>query len=869
LPIKDLFFLAKVEARANLSYLSPSFYRNVTALMRKISLLFSFSVCALLLWSLSRPWSLGDKQIPPLGNFFNPFSGFWANAEPSGPPRFSNVSLPGLKGKVEVVYDDLLVPHIFAENIEDAAKVQGYVTAQHRLWQMDITVRKASGRLSEVLGERTLRLDRLARRRGMVLAAENDLVTWKKSKVTMDILNAYTEGVNEWIAQMGAEDLPIEFKLIGYRPEPWSVFKSALVTEAMAETLCAWDDDLENTNAFALLGAQAFEDLYPEWNPKQQPVVPDTGQWKNLAPLLPPPFVASATNTSGYGTLHEPQQSSRQTPYGTDGPIIGSNNWAVAGSKTRSGKPILCNDPHLDLTLPSIWYQVQIHTPEANTYGVSLPGVPGVVIGFNENVAWGVTNVSHDVSDWYNIHWTDASRTAYKLDGEEKSVQFRYEEIKVKGQKALIDTVRYTVFGPVTYDFEADNPLRNCALRWVAHDVPEKSAVEVFLGLNMAKGYEDYRAALPGFDAPAQNFVFASRTGDIAIQVQGKYPVRGRQQGRFIQEGDRWANAWHQFVPWEWVPNMKNPSRGYVFSANQHSTPPSYPYYYLGNFEDWRSRRIGDRLTEMTGISVEDMKALQLDNFSQRAADAVPTMLALLDRSQLDADGKQIADEIGQWNFSYDLDKLAPTLFEVWFDSCYAATWDEIRSLENGNHRPSSTDDLNRVKNLKTAIAYPEAWRLVEMLQNEPAHAFFDHPGTPFKETARDIVLESFKQMQSYFKQNPEQRKAYGEVKGFALRHLGQIDAFSRLDVKVGGHRTAPNAISKTNGPSWRMVVELGDPVRAWGVYPGGQSGNPGSPFYDNMVASWSNGDYYELLFLNSPEAVPGKLIGKQTFSPK
>lgn len=838
--------------------------------MRIYRLLFLLSLNALVVWSLNHPWVLGDKQIPPLGNLFNPFTGFWANAEPSGPPRFREISLPGLKSNVEVVYDSLLVPHIFAQNIEDAAKVQGYITAQHRLWQMDITARKASGRLSEVLGERTLRLDRLTRRKGLVFAAENDLLAWQKSKTTMDVLNAYTEGVNEWIARMDPKDWPIEFKLMGYKPEPWNVLKSVLVVESMAETLCAWEDDLENTNAFALLGTQVFADLYPEWNPKQQPVVPDTGQWKGLTPLLPPPFVPSTVNTNGNGMLPDPQHWPIQKTHPTDNPIVGSNNWAVAGSKTRSGRPILCNDPHLNLTLPSIWYQVQVHTPDANIYGVSLPGLPGIVIGFNDHIAWGLTNVSHDVSDWYNIHWTDAARTTYKLDNEEKSVQFRYEEIKVKGQKTVMDTVRYTVFGPVTYDFEADNPLRDCALRWVAHDVSEKSIVEIFLNLNKAKDYKDYKAALPGFDAPAQNFVFASRTGDIAIQVQGKFPVRGQQQGRFIQDGDRWANAWHRFIPWEWVPSMKNPSYGYVFSANQHSTPPSYPYYYFGNFDDWRGRRISNRLAELTDISVEDMKALQLDNFSQRAADAVPIMLALLDRSQLDPDGQQMADEIARWNYTYDPDKLAPTFFDVWFDSCYAATWDEIRSLEDGSHRPTSTDDLNRAKNLKTAIIYPEAWRLVEMLQKEPSHIFFDHLDTPFKETARDIVLESFKQMQNYFKQNPEQKKTYGEIKGFAIKHLGQIEAFSRLDIKVGGHRTAPNAIATTNGPSWRMVVELGDPVRAWGVYPGGQSGNPGSPFYDNMVASWAKGAYYELLFLNSPEAIRATaLLGKQTFSPK
>jgi penicillin amidase len=523
----------------------------------------------------------------------------------------------------------------------------------------------------------------------------------------------------------------------------------------------------------------------------------------------------------------------------------------------------------LNLTLPSIWFQVQIHTPEMNTYGVSLPGVPGVVIGFNEHIAWGVTNVSHDVSDWYKIHWTDASRTKYQLDNEVKTVQLRYEEIKVKGQPSFRDTVRYTVLGPVTYDFEPENPLKDCALRWIAHDVPENSAFDVFLGLDAGKNYEDYKNAIPGFDSPAQNFIFASKSGDIAIQPQGKYPVRGQQQGRFVQEGDRWANAWHSFIPAALVPSMKNPSRGFVFSANQHSTPPSYPYYYTGNFEDWRSRRIYDRLAAMTNATADSMKNMQMDNFSQRAADALPIMIGMLDQTRLNEEGKSMLRELQSWNYRYEAEYLAPTLFETWFDSCYTTTWDEIAALENNGNGKVTTDDLNRGKSPKIQMVYPEAWRFVELLGTDTSSIYFDHPGTTIRETAKDIVLESFQQMVEHYQKHPEQKVVYGQAKGFVLKHLGQIDAFSRLDLKIGGHRTAPNAMSKANGPSWRMIVELDDQVRGLGVFPGGQSGNPGSPYYDNMVDTWASGNYYELLFLKSADETNTRILGRQKFNPK
>ncbi|MEO6037280.1 MAG: penicillin acylase family protein [Saprospiraceae bacterium] len=817
--------------------------------MRIFRFLFTLLLTCALIWFLQVPHQLGDKSLPPFGVFFNPFSGFWKNAEPATGFSNKNAHIPSLSGQVEVVYDDLLVPHIFAGNAEDAAMAQGYVTAANRLWQMDITTRKAAGRLSEVLGDRTLAIDRLTRRRGMMFAAENDLLGWQKSPETMRLLTAYTAGVNAYLQQLSPADYPVEFKLLNYQPEPWSELKTALVIESMAENLSSAESDLAATNTRALLGQAAFDMLFPELDSLQQPVVADTGQWKELKVVLPP-GPAPLGATSGIFKDRQPTlYSQNEDPDNEIDPYLkGSNNWAVSGARTQSHYPILANDPHLNLTLPSIWYQVQIHTPDQNCYGVSLPGVPGVVIGFNENIAWGVTNVSHDVSDWYQIKWTNAERTTYDLDGEVREVQKRIETIGIKGQAPLIDTVRYTVWGPVTHDFEPDHPLFDCALRWISHDMPEPQELGLFLILNAGKGYEDYRKAIASFDCPAQNFVFATRSGDIAIQVQGRFPVRGPEQGRFVQDGSHWANAWHSFIPEDQVPSMKNPSRGFVFSANQVSAAPAYPYYYLGNFDHYRGRHIYDRLAALQNATVDSMKTIQLDNFSQRAHDALPAMLALLNRPITDADGQNLLQELSAWNYRYDAAMTAPPLFEVWYDSCYLQTWDELDVL-----RKQGKD-----------IELPETWRFNELLATDTANVFFDHPNTPQRETARDIVNESFRAMQHYFQKNPQKRIAWAPYRGFALKHLAQIDAFSRLDVEVGGHKSAPNALNRTNGPSWRMIVDLGDPVRGYGVFPGGQSGNPGSRYYDNMVNAWAKGEYYDLLLLRSPDEAPERIQGRQ-----
>ncbi|HND89630.1 MAG TPA: penicillin acylase family protein, partial [Saprospiraceae bacterium] len=342
-------------------------------------------------------------------------------------------------------------------------------------------------------------------------------------------------------------------------------------------------------------------------------------------------------------------------------------------------------------------------------------------------------------------------------------------------------------------------------------------------------------------------------SGDIAITVQGRFPVRAYEQGRFVQDGSKWANGWHNFIPEDQVPAMKNPSRGFVFSANQHSTPPSYPYYYLGDFEDFRGRHLYERLNAMHQATPDSMKLLQTDNFSQRAHDALPAMMRLINPALLDAEGQKTLGELAAWDFRYDADKVAPTLFEVWLDSCYAKTWDEMAAL----------------KAAKKEVLMPKMWRFIALLESDTSSLFFDHPATPVREVARDIVRESFQSMQGFFKQNPQQRVSWGAFRPTTIHHLARIAAFSRTGLQVGGHGSALNAVKADHGPSWRMVVHLGDPIRAWGVYPGGQSGNPSSRYYDNMVDTWAKGAYYDLLRLSAPDENPdGRIIGRQVFSP-
>lgn len=796
---------------------------------------------------MSSSLKMGKANLPPIGKFLSPFAGFWQNAESETLNYKKILQFSELSQPVEVLYDDRLIPHIFAENTEDAVFAQGYVTAQHRLWQMEFQTHAAAGRLSEISGERVLGMDKKSRQRGMVWAAEKTLAYWKQLP-EYELVERYTDGINAYINSLSPADYPLEYKLINYAPEAWTPLKTVLLQKQMSRTLASREYDVENTLTREWLGEEEFNFLFPENNPKQSPIIPESRQWDfkpkvvtktNDTPVKLGQLNNSSTQQLNNSSTH--QYDLFEKPY--EG--IGSNNWAVSGSKTASGYPILCSDPHLRLTVPSIWFEIQMNTPEMNVYGVSLPGSPGVIIGFNEDIAWGMTNVGHDVSDWYTVEWKDDTRREYLYNGEYRKTELRVEEYAVRRGTAVRDTVFYTHFGPVAY-MDKNDPSKDLVLRWLAHDV--SNDMDAFFKLNLAKNYAEYQAAIAEYSCPAQNFAFADKT-DVALWVQGKFPLKKDQQGRFVQAGNSDATQWSGFVPREHNPHVRNPERGYISSANQHSTYDDYPYYYNGGFGDFRGRRINSVLDNSEKVSAKDMKALQQDSYALHAAESLPSLLKYIDKSNLNKDEIEMLEALKTWDFIFQKDKVAPSVFQAWFESFYRETWDEFYAKENVN--------------------IPEYWRTIELLQNDPQNKYFDHKETTEKEIAKDIANRSFKAACSIINEWEEEKNQdahWSNYRSTAIEHLARIPAFSLKNIETNGHRYAPNAVSERHGPSWRMVVEMGDQVRAHGVYPGGQSGNPGSPYFDNFTDTWAAGEYYDLLFLKKPDADNERIIFSQNF---
>ncbi len=814
--------------------------------MKYIKSIFPLALAIIWTYALHNSWG----TLPPLGKLMSPFHGFWVNAEAPESAELTeeNLQIPGLEQAVTVVYDEMAIPHVFAQNDHDLYLAQGYLTAKDRLWQMEFQTHFAGGRISEIVGEKGMVSDQFQRRMGAVYGAEKSFEGMKEDPKAAITLQAYSDGVNAYIESLDERHFPLEYKLLNYAPEKWSPIKSALFLKNMSFVLASGTDDLKMTNILRKYGKAVAENLFPNYPFVESPIIP-VGTPRDFKPV---PIPESPIDFIGLG-------SAMKTP--EKDPNIGSNNWAVAGNKTVSGLPILANDPHLTLSLPSIWYQMQLVAPGVNVYGSTMPGTPNVIVGFNKNVAWGVTNVGSDILDWYQVKFKDASKAEYWHDGKWKKTTQRIETFNIKGKKSFVDTIFFTHHGPVVYlshekPFKSNIPVGH-ALRWIAHEKSQESTT--FYKLNRAANYDDYAQALTYYSAPAQNFLFASNQGDIALWVNGKFPLKSYTLGKYLLDGTDPKADWTGYIPQPHNPHAKNPARGFLSSANQSSVDPSYPYYMGWQYAPTeRGRRINERLEAMSKITVDSLRGLQNDNFNIRARTLLPLLMAQLTSPKAGVHA-QAAGELKRWNLQNSVNSVGATIFENWVLMLQDAIWAD--EFEADDQAPMSRPSMDRT---------------IKMIQDEPNAPWWDNVKTKNKkERMAEIISGSFTAsidtlVKKHGVMGPEW--AWYKHKQTGVRHLiPGMDALSRLNIPIGGGGTIVNATTMKTGPSWRMIVELskeGKP-RAHGVYPGGQSGNPGSAHYDDLIDTWAKGELRSLLYLEKPEDVSGRLRKKIVLSTK
>ncbi len=783
-----------------------------------LSLLLSIGLCIALDSKLILP--------APLGKLLSPQHGVWQNAEPVNEDFSANLNFDGLEGKADVYFDDRMVPHIFAEQENDAYFIQGFLHAKFRLWQMEFQALAAAGRAGEVVGEIALTHDREFRRLGMVYAAENSLKEIEKDSKSKSACDAYTSGVNAYISTLTKSTLPLEYKLLNYQPEKWSNLKTALFLKYMSYDLSAHENDFEMTNAKSYFQKSDFDLLFPLMQDSLKPIV-------SKGTVFPPatlhPQTPAFADSLYFNFLK--QETEAEEVYKPD-PANGSNNWAVAPNKTRAGAPILCNDPHLGLNLPSLWFEMQISVPSFNVYGVSFPGAPSIIIGFNDSCAFGFTNGGRDVRDYYEIKFKDKTKSEYWFENKWVPTSRRIEHIKLAGKSDFIDTVAYTQFGPVMYDNsfsgKFNNAEKNYAVRWTAHD--KSNELKLFYLLNRAHNYNDYLEAVKYLKTPGQNCVFACKNGDIAIRAEGNFPAKWKGQGDFVMPGFDKSYAWQGMIPENETPFEYNPSSGFVSSANQRPVDSTYPYYLGREYPLYRGFYLNRALSSMQGITVRNMMSLQMSNYDVFAEMAVPVILKNINQSQLNKSEYSYFQELQSWKFNTDANSIGATIFDVLWKTLY-------NNVYNDEYADAPKETL-----------HPFQSTLLEAILKDSTYKFIDNISTERVESLRDIITLSFKNaINECTKLEMENKIVWWRYKNTQINHLLKLPSFSSLYLPIGGGENCLNAMKSDHGPSWRMIVNLTPVTEAYGIFPGGQSGNPGSRYYDNTIDNWSKGKYYQL----------------------
>jgi penicillin amidase len=797
------------------------------------------------------------RSGPALGPFLDPAHGVWAVATRANLPENQAAKIPGLRAPVNVRYDDRGVPHVFATNLLDAYRAIGWVHARDRLFEMEIQTRAVAGTLSELVGKRAVELDREARAMGLAWGAERTYRLADSNSSSARGIRAYAEGVNAYIDQMSASDLPLEYRLLSAKPMRWKPQYSAYLLSRMGLTLAYSDGELRRARVEALIGKLAADALFPSNSPIQEPIQPN-GQHAPRFDFatLPPPQPADSSKLAVANDLDRAAARFASATGGEGDFALGSNNWAVSPKRTAAGFALLEGDPHLSLSMPSVWYEEQLVVPDTvDAYGVGFVGAPFIAIGFNRDVAWTETNTAADVADYYIETVDNDSHPAnYKLDGAWKPLEVRIETVRDRAGAALAtDTIYHTHRGPM---------LRAGKL-WVSRrwTVLEPNDVNgVFEHAAMARSSADIFKAFDSYTTPAQNVLTADRGGHIAIRSTGHYPIRPKTapRGDVLIDGSTSANDWQGWWPLADYPQSVDPAQGYLASNNQQPKDPKVdPRYFGWDWPDpWRAMRINALLRADSAVTPDAMRRFQTDPVSERTKIFVRAFTEAVDSAPAPRDSAltHAAKILAGWDQRFTTDNEVAVLYVAALDELTRRTWDElVIPGATSNDRPRGA-------------ATPSATMLTELL-SDPKSPWWDDRSTRNVVEDRDMILRAslLAGYQRVIKQYGEPGAAWrwGYVRYANIHHLLRIPALSRLSIPMqsGPGTLNPSGGDGTAGSSWRMVVELGPEVRAWGTYPGGQSGNPASKRYDDRLAKWQAGELDTLRFPHRAADLSGRTL--------
>ncbi len=788
-------------------------------------------------------------------------SGAWWFIYRPLPQIDGSASLPGLQQEVTVGRDGWGVPHIRAATVEDLAEAQGYVMAQDRLWQMDLLRRAARGQLSEILGARTLKIDESFRTYGFARAAERDATLFDSE--SRKVMDAYARGVNQFIEQH-KKNLPLEFLLLHYEPKPWQPSDSLAISGYMYRTLTdTWERELNRARVVERAGADRAKDLFSEEAAMDHfvvgdPKVIDDGSQRSAAHAddedddddMEPDAVLKASRGASGGRLtaeSDPdltsalaesvleflQESKNEIRQG-----LGSNNWVVSGAHTATGKPLLANDTHLELSIPPIWYEMHLTAPGWNVKGFTLPGAPMVIIGHNDRIAWGFTNNGADVQDLYVESFIPPDDN-YRVNakGGWAKAQHIDEVIRVKGHLDEHLDVAVTRHGPIVYHEGG----KEYALRWTATE--PGGLVNSYNWLGKARNWKEFREAMKRVWGPGQNAVYADVEGNIGYVMAARVPIRKKGHGEVPVPGDTDDYEWTGYIPFEQLPQALNPESGLIVTANARVVGPNYKPYLTDRWEEpYRTARIYDLLHDRHDLRPEDMLKVQTDTYSfphvflaDQLSAAAKTVKPKDHRAQ------KLIEGLKDWNGIADADSPEVSFLHAARRAAIDILLEPFLGKETNLYQWRSTTFLQKILTDRPAKWLPSAYKTYDELLAAAADAAVTKLA---EQSSSDRVEDwAWKRFNSLDMFHPMGRE--GMLKRF----------LSITDKPQSGTQYSVRAALKTHGPAMRFVANPGNWDESILLVPAGQSGQLGSSHYSDQFSYWYEGKPIFAPFSDAAEA--------------
>ncbi|MCP5097740.1 MAG: penicillin acylase family protein [Chloroflexi bacterium] len=766
------------------------------------------------------------------------------------PQTDGTITAAGLNDPVNIYRDEYGIPHIYAENEHDLFFAQGYVHAQDRFWQMEFFRHTGLGRISEITGEPGLGFDRFIRTVGWNRAAERNLAYYEaETPELVEIMQAYSDGVNAYIGENEGQ-LSINYNILTavndpWEIEPWEPLHTIAWAMAMAHDLGGnYNAELDRARLIDALGEATTDSLLPGYNYETRPVIAPTDEQINELETSHKPTTPvvdwSTVSLDLIGAVPENGFGLGQ------GAGIGSNNWVVSGEHTATGMPLLADDMHLGIQMPSIWYEVGLHAPGWNVLGFSFVGVPGVIAGHNDHIAWGLTNLGPDVQDLFIEKINPANPLQYEFMGEWQDIEVVEEIIKVNGADDEILEVQITHHGPIVTDVVGGDK-DVLALQWTALET--NRVFQSIIALNQATNYDEFKDALQYWDGPSQNIVYADIEGNIAYQTPGLIPIRQNGDGLTPVPGWTGEYEWEGWIPYAELPALFNPESGYIVTANNAVVDEDYPYLIE---IDWANGDRAQRIVEMMetavsngNVTADDFATIHFDAKSLVAESYIPLFDNL---SSDDAQVQAAIERLRGWDLQERRDSVPAALFEIFYMHLATA----VLADDVG-------DDL-------VGDAFSQIF--FHQLATQPNAVWWDDGNTAVSESREDIMLQALTQTITWFDENvggDMNEWTWGSIHTatFASNPLGAsgiglIEGIvNRGPFPVDGGSSLVNATSWGWGdpatvraiPSMRMIVDMSNLDDSIAVNPTGQSGHPYHPHYDDMIPLWQNGKYHDWPF--------------------